>query len=106
MYKLEDKRLENSPTERDLVVWVDGKLNMSQWCALAAERASHVLWYIMHGIASWSRKVVVLLCTALVWSHLEYCVQFWAPEYRKDIKLLVCPEEGNQDGERSQGQDL
>ncbi|KAK4829956.1 hypothetical protein QYF61_008087 [Mycteria americana] len=105
-YKLGDERLESSPVERDLGVWVDGKLNMSQQRALAAKMANRVLGCIKHSIASWSREVILPLCTVLVWPHLKYCVQFWAPQY-KDIKLLQCvPEEGNQDGERSQGQDL
>lgn len=52
--------------ERDLGVWVDGKLNMSQQCTLAAKRDNGVLGSIKHSTASWLRDVVVPPYTALV----------------------------------------
>ncbi|KAK4818945.1 hypothetical protein QYF61_022210 [Mycteria americana] len=68
-YRLGEEWLESCPAEKDLGVLVDSRLNEP-----ACDHRT--------------REVIVPLYSALVRPHLEYCVQFWAPYYKRDIEVL------------------
>jgi len=66
---------------------VDEKLDMTQWCALAAQLANHMLGCIPSSVASRSREGTLPLCSVLVRLHWESCVQLWSPQQKEDMEL-------------------
>ncbi|TRZ23569.1 hypothetical protein HGM15179_003533 [Zosterops borbonicus] len=80
--------LESSSAEKELAVLVDNKLSMSQQSDLGAKDTKGVLGCIRKSFASRSREVILPLYSALVRPHLECCVQFWAPQDKRDMELL------------------
>ena len=56
--------------------------------AFTAQKANCTLGCIKRSVASRLREVILPLYSVLVKPHLEFHIQMWSPQYRRDIDLL------------------
>ena len=66
---------------------MDNRLAMSQQCAFKAKKANGTLGCTKKSMASRLREVILLFYSALVRPCLNYCVQFWGPQFKKKTRI-------------------
>jgi len=92
-YRLGDEEIESSRQEKDLGVLADGKLDMTQQRALAAQKANPTLGCIPSSIGSRAREGILPLCSAQT-PPGESRVQLWSPQAQdRHGPIGVGPEE-------------
>jgi len=64
-------------------------LNVSQRYALATKKAISILGFIRKSVARRLREVILPLYSVLVRPSPEYCVQFWVPQHKRDVDMMM-----------------
>ncbi|GAB0185177.1 cAMP-dependent protein kinase inhibitor alpha [Grus japonensis] len=95
-YRLEDELIESSSAEKDSGILVDEKLDVSQQCALAAQKANCILGCIKRSVASRSREGILPLYSALLRPHLDPAL--WSTVQDRHGPVRAGPEDSHENG--------
>ena len=98
-YKLGKERIEHRPAEKYLGVLVYGNLDMSQQCALAAQKANRIVGCIKRCVASRSRGVNLPHCLCALLGVLHPDVESSVQE--RNGPAGAHPEEGHRNDPRN-----
>jgi hypothetical protein len=85
---MNDIQLENVEKEVDLGITITSDLKPGRQCVVVIKKANKLIGFIGRSFEYKSENVILTLYNSLVRPHLEYCVQFWSPYYKKDIDKL------------------
>jgi ribonuclease P/MRP protein subunit RPP40 len=82
------KSLSSTKEERDLGINITNDLKWVSQCSKAANKAMSTLGIIKRNFKYLDRESFIILYNTYIRPHLEYCVQVWAPYFKKDIACL------------------
>lgn len=80
-----DRQIESSPADMSLEWLVGKKLSMSWPCAPSAQRANSILGCRKQSVTSRSKEEIVLVSSAFMRLHLDYCIPLWGPQQEGDM---------------------
>ncbi|RMC13234.1 hypothetical protein DUI87_10768 [Hirundo rustica rustica] len=87
-YRLGKERLKSGLAGKALGVLVDRQFNVSQPCAQVAKRTNGILVCVRNSGPRRTREDILPLHSVLLRLHLECCVKYCAPQFRKDVEEL------------------
>ena len=87
-YSLNGSELCKANHEKDLGIIISNNLKPGKHVSEVVKTANKITGFIGRAFDYKSEKIILTLYNSLVRPHLEYCVQFWSPYYRKDIDKL------------------
>jgi len=73
---------------KDLGVMVSSDFKWATQCRAASQKARNELFRLRSALTCRAPEVFLPLYQAFVRPHLEYCVQAWAPYFKKDIACI------------------
>ena len=82
------KQIEQVPEERDIGILITDEIKWSKQCNSAAAKAMSVLGMIKRTFNTLNKDMFLTLYSTHIRPHLEYCIQVWAPYFKKDIEIL------------------
>ena len=88
IYEMGGTILSITVKEKDLGVTMNANMKVSEQYRIVASKGNQVLGMIRRNITYNDKSLIVPLYKTIVRPHLEYCIQAWSPNLRKDIDML------------------
>lgn len=81
-------RLSETTKEKDLGAIISNDRKPNQQCTEIVKSANKLIGLLGHTFEHKSEKAILAVYNSLLRPHLEYCVQFLSPYYRKELENL------------------
>jgi ribonucleases P/MRP protein subunit RPP40 len=81
-------KLNSVSEEKDLGVMVTNTLSPQKQCVTAVNQVNIILGMIRRQFPTNDQTSFLIPCKSFIRPHLEYAVQAWSPQLKKDIALL------------------